>query len=211
MNLEPSIKSLIFDLGGVIIDLSVDHTLQAFSDLSRTKKEKIEELFVSAPGFEEYEKGLISDDDFRNFVRKVYGIQCSSDEIDACWNAMLLGLPVIKLALLKNLKQHYNVFLLSNTNGIHLDYINQVMLPALGQEEPSLDSYFHRSYYSHRMKKRKPNADIFEQVLEENSLIPHQTLFLDDNKCNIEGAHQLGIKTLHVTSPDLILDYFHEK
>jgi putative hydrolase of the HAD superfamily len=84
------------------------------------------------------------------------------------------------------------------------------MLPGITDNGNVLDSYFHRAYYSHIMKKRKPNTDIFEQVLNENSLKAHETLFLDDNLSNVEGAKKLGIQTVHVITPDLILDYFHE-
>ena len=85
------------------------------------------------------------------------------------------------------------------------------MLPGISTHGNMLDSYFHRAYYSHIMKKRKPNADIFHQVLDENSLLPHETLFLDDNLSNIKGAKQLGIQTVLVDTPDLILNYFNEQ
>lgn len=206
--LVSSVKNLIFDLGGVILDLSVDHTLQSFSDLSGIPKEKVQDMYVGAPGFLEYEKGLIDDDTFRNFVRQTFSINADNAAIDACWNAMLRGIPAVKLDLLLRLQGEFSVFLLSNTNAIHLDHINSTMLPGNG-EQHSLDHYFHKAYYSHQMKKRKPDAEIFEQVLEENNLVPEQTLFLDDYAVNIEGAKALGIKTIHVTAPNLILDYFH--
>jgi len=206
-----SIKNLIFDLGGVILDLSVDQTMQQFSALSGLDKQKVDDLYKTTPGFEEYEKGLMNDIDFRDFVRDVFSIQSSDEEIDTCWNAMLLGIPVRKLNLLQNLKKNFSVFLLSNTNNIHINHINQVMLPAITGPGNLLDSYFHRAYYSHIMKKRKPNADIFEQVLDENSLLAHETLFLDDNLPNIEGAKKIGIQTVHVVTPDLILNYFDEQ
>jgi len=208
---NPSIKNLIFDLGGVILDLSVDQTMEQFSALSGLDKQRVNDLYTSTPGFEEYEKGLMNDKDFRDFVRDVFSVQSSDEEIDKCWTAMLLGLPIRKLNLLQSLKKNFSVYLLSNTNNIHINYINQIMLPGITHPGNSLDSYFHRAYYSHIMKKRKPNADIFEQVLNENSLLAHETLFLDDNLPNIEGAKQLGIQTVHVVSPDLILDYFHEQ
>jgi FMN phosphatase YigB (HAD superfamily) len=211
VNDNKSIKNLIFDLGGVILDLSVDQTMQQFSTLSGLDKQKVNDLYTSTPGFEAYERGLMSDNDFRDFVRKVFSVQSSDEEIDACWNAMLLGLPVRKLNLLQNLKKNYSVYLLSNTNNIHLNHINQIMLPGVTHPGNSLDTYFHRAYYSHVMKKRKPNADIFDQVLTENSLLAHETLFLDDNLSNIEGAKLLGIQTVHVLTPDLILNYFHEQ
>lgn len=206
--LVPSVKNLIFDLGGVILDLSVDHTLQSFSRLSNMPKERVQEVYVSERGFLDYEKGLIDDVAFRDFVRKTFSISADDDAIDDCWNAMLRGIPAIKLELLMRLQNEFSVFLLSNTNAIHLHHINNIMLPK-GANQKSLDEYFHKAYYSHRMGKRKPDAEIFEQVLEENHLIPEQTLFLDDYAINIEGAKALGIKTVHVTSPNLILDYFH--
>jgi FMN phosphatase YigB (HAD superfamily) len=206
-----SIKNLIFDLGGVILDLSVDQTMEQFSSLSGLDKQKVKDLYASTPGFEDYERGLMDDYDFRNFVREVFSVQSSDEEIDSCWNAMLLGFPLQKLNLLQSLKKNYSVYLLSNTNNIHLNHINQIMLPLITHPGNSLDAYFHRAYYSHVMKKRKPNADIFEQVLNENSLLAHETLFLDDNLPNIEGAKQLGIQTVHVDTPDLILNYFNEQ
>jgi putative hydrolase of the HAD superfamily len=201
-----SIKNLIFDLGGVILDLSVDATLHSFADLSGIEKRTVKQLFVTSPGFELYEKGEISDDDFRNFVKDLYKINASNEVLDACWNAMLLGIPIKKLQLLETLKTKYNVYLLSNTNNIHLDYVNNTLLPRINCT--SLDDFFHQSYYSHLMKKRKPDAEIFEQVLEEGNFLPAETLFLDDNQSNIEGAGKLGIKTIHVTDPDMIFDYF---
>lgn len=206
--LVPSIKNLIFDLGGVILDLSVDHTLDAFADLSKITKEKVKELFISSPGFEDYEKGSLDDQAFREFIRETYSVSASDEAIDTCWNAMLLGIPPLKLDLLTKLQNEFQVYLLSNTNGIHLHHINEVMLPKIAGAKV-LDNYFHKAYYSHLMCKRKPDADIFEQVIEENHLVPEQTLFLDDNAMNIEGAKSVGIKTIHVTTPNLILDYFH--
>jgi HAD superfamily hydrolase (TIGR01509 family) len=97
--------------------------------------------------------------------------------------------------------------LLSNTNDIHLQHINNILLPQVNHHT-SLDDFFHRAYYSHRMKKRKPDAEIFEQVLNEGNFLPGETLFLDDNQSNVEGAGKLGIKTLHVVNPDMVYDYF---
>lgn len=208
MNGSPTIKNLIFDLGGVILDLSVDHTLQGFSRLSGIEMSRVKEIFISSPEFELYEKGLIDDAGFRDFVRRVYKVDTTDAMLDESWNAMLRGIPLVKLQLLKTLMQKYNVFLLSNTNNIHLQHIEEVMMPATTGER-SLDAYFHKTYYSHRMKKRKPDAEIFEQVLDENQLAAQETLFLDDNALNIEGAKAVKIKTVHVTSPDIILEYFN--
>jgi glucose-1-phosphatase len=206
--LVSSVKTLIFDLGGVILDLSVADTLESFAGLSKMPKEKVQELYFSAPGFLDYEKGAIDDRTFRDFVRQTYSLRATDEDIDRAWNAMLRGIPAEKLDLLTRLQSEFQVFLLSNTNAIHVHHINEVILPK-GKEKRTLDSYFHKAYYSHRMGKRKPDAEIFEQVIDENQLVPEQTLFLDDYTVNIEGAKAVGIKTIHVTSPNLILDYFH--
>lgn len=198
----------MFDLGGVILDLSVDTTLHSFASLSGMDGTQVKKLFVSSSGFLEYEKGLISDEAFRLFVRETYRVEASDEKIDACWNAMLLGIPQVKLELLLRLKERYQVFLLSNTNNIHLQYINKKILPTLSGDH-SLDPYFHKTYYSHLMKMRKPDAEIFMHVLNENGLNPTETLFLDDNADNIAGAQAVDIETVYVTSPDMIIDYFH--
>jgi putative hydrolase of the HAD superfamily len=204
----PAIRNLVFDLGGVILDLSVDRTLQAFARVSGIEKQQVQQIFQASPGFNEYEKGGMGDDAFRQYLKKIYAIDLPDHEIDACWNAMLLGIPEDKLQLLLRLKQRYCVYLLSNTNDIHLHYINTSMLPAITGAH-SLDPYFHKTYYSHRMNMRKPDAEIFEQVLRENNMMPHETLFLDDSALNIAGAQAVGIQTVHVTSPHLILEYFN--
>ena len=204
---DRAVKNLIFDLGGVILDLSVDTSLSSFANLSGIEKSTVKRLFVSSPEFELYEKGGISNEDFRAFVKKLYRIDAPDDTLDACWNAMLLGFPKKKLELLETLKAKYNVYLLSNTNDIHLQHINNILLPQVNHHT-SLDDFFHRAYYSHRMKKRKPDAEIFEQVLNESNFLPGETLFLDDNQSNVEGAGKLGIKTLHVVNPDMVYDYF---
>jgi epoxide hydrolase-like predicted phosphatase len=203
-----SIQNLIFDLGGVILDLSVDHTLESFSRLSGLDKQRIEEIYAAEHGFVAYEKGQMSDDEFRDFIRDTFSITASDEEIDECWNAMLRGIPSVKLELLTRLRDSFRVFLLSNTNAIHLRHINGFILSRVS-DATDLDHYFDRAYYSHTMGMRKPDAEIFEQVLADNSLRPHETLFLDDYAVNIEGAKSVGIKTVHVTSPSLILEYFH--
>jgi putative hydrolase of the HAD superfamily len=199
-----SVKNLIFDLGGVILDLAVDDTIHAFSRLSGIEPQQVKKIFVSSPEFNHYEKGEMDDRDFRDFIKKRYKIKSDDSQIDYCWNQMLKGLPLVKLELLKELKRTFRVFLLSNTNGIHLHHINEVILKELTGEN-DLDQYFHKAYYSHRMKKRKPEPGIYQQIMEDNKLQEAETLFLDDNPQNIESASSLGIQTVLVTHPDVML------
>src|SRR5688572_13933787 len=139
--MSSAIKSIIFDLGGVILDLSVNHTLQAFANLSGLDQRRVKEIFLSSPEFNDFEKGSLDDKAFRNFIRKAYIPDATDQQIDACWNAMLRGLPIDKLKLLTELKKHFQVFLLSNTNNIHLQYINEYLLKSL-TGETTLDGYF---------------------------------------------------------------------
>ena len=200
-------KNLIFDLGGVILDLDVPQTIHSFSRIAGMEMEKVNTIFKASKGFEEYEKGAITDSQFRDFIRDIYHVNSSDEQIDACWNAMLRGIPIRKLELLESLKARYNVLLLSNTNNIHHEYINKTLMPSVVKGKV-LEDYFHKTYYSHRMLKRKPNPDIYQQVLDENGLVPMETLFLDDNAMNVEGARGVGIEAVFVNTPDFILDYF---
>jgi glucose-1-phosphatase len=200
-----NLKNIIFDLGGVIINLSVSSTINAFAKASGHSTEKIASL-VHSRQFMDYEKGLITDDEFRTHIRSILNWNASADEIDQCWNAMLGDIPLERLALLEKLKKDYRIFLLSNTNEIHLKKFNQILFETSGKAQ--MDEYFHRAYYSHRMKMRKPDVEIFEFVLNDNKLQASQSLFLDDNLSNIQGAAQAGIKTFHVESPDSIFSLF---
>jgi glucose-1-phosphatase len=202
------IKNLIFDLGGVILDLAVPKTLAGFSRLSGLSPEEVTDRFRSSAGFLAFERGEMTENEFRNFVRDLYAIDVPDETLDECWNAMLLSIPQEKLALLKQLKTSHQTFLLSNTNTIHLDFINQTVIPGMSGVK-TLDDYFHKTYYSHLMGKRKPEPEIFIQVLNENGLSAGETLFLDDNAENIEGARAVGLQTAYVDTPDFILRYFN--
>jgi putative hydrolase of the HAD superfamily len=119
---------------------------------------------------------------------------------------MLLDIPPERIQLLERLKGQYRIFLLSNTNEIHLTCFSNIVKRVTGQ--PSLDGYFEKAYYSHRMKMRKPDREIYNKVIQENRLDPTTTIFLDDNLLNLAGAEQCGIQTFHVQHPDLIFTLF---
>lgn len=200
------IKNLIFDLGGVIINLDVARTYRAFADLAQCSVEEVKSKIYEQTFFNEYEKGMLTDDEFRAHIRVFLNTQVTDNQIDFAWNAMLLDIPKEKYQMLLKLKSDFNVFLLSNTNNIHLKAVNELVFKDTKQS--GLGHYFHRDYYSHLMKMRKPDPEIFECVLLENSLAAHETYFLDDNLENIQGAKSVGIQTAHVTSPELVLSLF---
>lgn len=197
---------MIFDLGGVIINLNTQLTIQAFAQLTGKSPQQIIDFSNAHPGFHAYEKGEISDDDFRSVIRELSTAELEDYEIDNAWNAMILDLPLERIHLLQNLKEHFSVYLLSNTNFIHMHRVNEVRSEA---GHPEFNTLFHQDYYSHLMGKRKPDAATFDQVIQEQNLNPKEVLFLDDSLANIEGAQRLGLQTLHVTSPSVMMEYFN--
>lgn len=198
------IKTIIFDLGGVIIDLEVQKTVAGFAAMSDLSSQQVTNLYVSHPTFLTFETGQITETVFRAEVRELLGRgDVTDDMIDRAWNAMLVGLPKDKINLLQRLQSQYQVMILSNTNTIHIDYVYRHMLP-LVSEATSFDQLAHKVYYSHIMGLRKPDPAIYQRVLDENNLLAEETLFLDDNADNIKGASSLGIVVRQVTHPDQV-------
>lgn len=200
------IKNIIFDLGGVIINLSVEKTHQAFASLSGFTLQEVKDVVHQSAFFHEYEKGLISDAEFRNHLRESLQLNVDDSELDHAWNAMLLDIPIERIHLLERLKGQFNLYLLSNTNNIHLQSFNAQVSHLTGF--PSLDQYFNNAYYSHLIKMKKPDVEIYEYVLQNNNLLPQETIFLDDNVDNLAGANKAGIRTFHVQQPDQIFSLF---
>jgi HAD superfamily hydrolase (TIGR01509 family) len=203
-----SIKNIIFDLGGVIINIDYAKStdaLRAFTDPS------IQVDFsqkAQSELFDLYEKGDISSAEFRDGLRKEYGITASDEQIDQAWNTMLLDIPAERIELLRQLSRQYRLFLLSNTNAIHMLAFNKIVEDAHGM--PSLDGLFEKAYYSHLVRKRKPGGEVFEHILAENGLKREETLFIDDSIQHIEGARQVGLQALHLAPPLTINEVLKE-
>ena len=202
------IKNIIFDLGGVIINLRIQNSLDALQKLSRSKQVIAFSQRQQSALFDDYETGRIADAAFRQGLRDTYEIDANDAEIDEAWNAMLLDIPQERIDLLLALGSEYRLFLLSNTNAIHLTRFTQIVAESF--TIPSLDSLFEKTYYSHLIGQRKPDAIVFEQILTQNNLIPSETLFIDDSIQHIAGAQTVGIKTLHLAPPLTINEVFKD-
>ncbi len=198
-------KSIIFDLGGVIIDLDVSATLKELAGLIGSSPKELTGFYESED-FLAYEKGLSTDQQFRKNIRKLSSNQLTDEHIDEAWNAMLIDLPSKRMDLVTQLSKKYRLFVLSNTNGIHVKKFNQFLRANTGKED--LSHFFDVVYFSHEIKMRKPDAEIYQFVLKENDLNPEETLFLDDNKMNLEAAEKLGIRTQHIDHPDRLFEIF---
>jgi glucose-1-phosphatase len=206
--ISTEIKNIIFDLGGVILNLDVDRTYKQFSRISGRQIDQLKSEAGALPFFNDYEQGLIDDEQFRKELNSFLAVSVSDLEVDQAWNAMLLDLPSIRIDLLKKLSSKFRIFLLSNTNNIHLQWFSEMVKATTAIS--SLDLLFEKAYYSHLVKMRKPNQEIYQHVLQENQLKANETLFLDDNLANLSGASSIGIQTFHVKHPDLIFSLFDE-
>lgn len=187
------IKNLIFDFGGVLIDLDRARCIENFKKLGLHNVEQLLDVCHQQGLFLQHEKGLVSDEEFRDYIRREARAPQLSDEcIDEAWNSFLVGIPSYKLEALLQLRKHYMVYLLSNTNGIHWRWSVEHAFPL---KSFRVEDYFEHIYLSYEMKLAKPDAGIFRTVLEDAGLNAGETLFLDDSPANCETARSLGIRT----------------
>ncbi len=202
------LKNIIFDFGGVIIDLHMDRTFHAFSKLSGIPTQEIINSYLDQRFLFDYEMGLISDEEFRVKMAEYLKIPLQKQEIDAAWNEMLGIIPVSRISRIKWLSEKYRVYLLSNTNAIHEVAFNQILRNSTGVNQ--LDDLFHQTFYSHKINLRKPSKDIYNHVLSEGNLNPEESVFLDDTLENVNAALSVGMNAIQIKSPDQWLTYWNE-
>lgn len=185
-------KNLIVDFGGVLIDLDRQRCLKNFKELGLPDVEHTLDIYHQQDFFQQYEKGLISSDDFRNIIREKIGKDVTDARIDAAWNSFLVSIPTYKLDLLLALRKDYVVYLLSNTNEIHWKWSCEHAFP---YKAFRVEDYFEHIFLSYKMKMAKPGEEIFRKVLDDVGLDPKETFFIDDSESNCMTAQSLGIST----------------
>lgn len=185
-------KNLIVDFGGVLIDLDRQRCLENFKELGLPDVEHTLDIYHQQDFFQQYEKGLISSDDFRNIIREKIGKDVTDARIDAAWNSFLVSIPTYKLDLLLALRKDYVVYLLSNTNEIHWKWSCEHAFP---YKVFRVEDYFENIFLSYKMKMAKPDEEIFRKVLDDAGLNPKETFFIDDSEANCMTAQSLGIST----------------
>lgn len=202
-----NIKNIIFDYGNVIFNIDFTKVAEAWKQLGINNAAEFYGHRQQDPVFNLLERGEISVEDFRDRIRELSGKPDLTDEqIDNAWNTIFLDIPQGNHELLKQVKDKYRTFLLSNINAIHYDYVHSYLQKEFGMANN--DDLFEKVYYSHLVGKRKPDAEIFEQVLRENNLDPAETLFIDDSPQHLETAQKLGMQTYLMTAPDTIQQFF---
>ena len=192
--MDSKIKNVVFDLGGVLINLDFDNCLNAFRKAGFRDIEKQACQFRGKGFFSQFELGEISPEEFRKAIRKEVSEALSDHEIDDMWNLMLLNIPREKLDLLLELRERYMVYLLSNTNQIHWDYAGEEMFNYRGFRA---DDFFEDTFLSFKMHLAKPDKAIYEKVMKEANILPEETFFIDDSETNCRAAAALGIQTHH--------------
>jgi len=183
------IKNIIFDLGGVILNIDYQITVEAFKKLGIEDFEEIFSQYKQSTLSDGFETGRITELEFYEGIKTISGKDFTFEEYKNAWNALLLDLPKERINILKKLSKKYRLFLFSNTNETHYkEFVTKV--------ESDFNTIFEKTYYSHQFGKRKPDSDSFLSILKENNLIIEETLFVDDSIQHIESANLLGIRTL---------------
>lgn len=190
------VKALLFDLGGVIVNLDYHKTINAFEALGVTNAEILYNQFSQTEIFDDFETGCLSGKEFINLMKHQISTHSSESEIKKAWNAMILGFEEAKLEQIKRYSEKIPCYLLSNTNEIHLAYIQSL----LGKMPfKNLELLFNKCYYSHIIGKRKPHKETFEWVLNDMGYTPEDVLFIEDSPQHIEGAKTINLNTLYFT------------
>ena len=191
------IENIIFDLGGVIINLDIENTFKKFSALFN--RDVSIDIFTdhSKNGFfKDYEVGKIDDEEFRNHIRTLADFPIEDKQIDEAWIAMLLDIPTERIRWIYEATRKYNCVVLSNTNSIHVKYFEEYFKKVTPYGYPN--EVWQKLYYSHEIGERKPDSAAFEFVLNDTGFEPSKTVLFDDLKDNLEAARKVGIKTEYV-------------
>jgi FMN phosphatase YigB (HAD superfamily) len=191
-----TIRNLLFDLGNVIIDLDIPATENALRALLGPH---MQSSFARNEQFgilRDYELGLLPEAEFFAGFRELAGSPVPDEVIRNAWNALLTGIPQPRLHMLETLRRDYQVFLLSNTNYTHLQWVYEYLERTYGITD--FDTrFFDKPYYSHEIHLRKPDAEVYQYVLQDAGILGSETLFIDDNASNIEGAAECGLQVHH--------------
>ena len=195
------IENILFDLGGVLLNIDMQKTIGAFTSLGWKEDDWKGKPPGSRQLFENLETGVSTETQFREILCKALPGNLTDQEIDTAWNAMLIDfLPGIA-GYLTELKSSFHLYLLSNTNAIHLKRFREIFYQEYGFQ---LDDLFEKTYYSHEIGYRKPDQMAYLKVLKDAGILPGKTLFVDDLAMNTDAAEKLGMKVLQIVPGTLM-------
>jgi len=189
-------RTLLLDLGGVIIDVDYHATARAFRDAGVADFDALYSKARQTDIFDRFETGALDPAGFRDELRTITGVPLTDAVIDQCWNAMLGRVPPERITLLERLRAHFQLLMLSTTNAIHVPAFE-----ASVAREPGIVHFkdlFHGAYYSCELGLRKPHAEAFHAVLQHHGAEPATTLFIDDSPQHVEGVRRAGLNAVHL-------------
>ena len=192
--MDKKIRNIVFDLGGVLVDLDFKAAINGLQQAGFANVKEQLLAFDRGGIFQKFEVGEITADEFRAAIRENSTVTLTDEEVDGLWNAMLLEIPREKLELILELRGKYMVYLLSNTNSIHWDYVCK---NAFNYRGFRVEDYFEETFLSYEMHLAKPDKAIFEKVLHDANLLAEETLFIDDSEANCKAAQEVGIHAHH--------------
>ncbi len=187
-------KAIIFDLGGVLLNLNMHKTFEAFDALGFKNFHTHFDSYSGSQFIEDFEEGKITSEEFILIIKKHCTNGTTTAQILEAWNAMLGELPIEKFAFLQSLKRNYKVFLYSNTNALHIHYFHPYYNKKFG--ENAFQKCFSKIYYSFEFGIRKPHKEGFLKIMKEQNLLPNQIFYIDDGAAHIATAKALGINCL---------------
>ncbi len=194
------IKNIIFDLGGVLLNLDTQRTFAAFANLVGDQQihAQLMRQLAAERVFERFETDELPEPEFVSYLQRINPAPVTTTEICRAWSAMLLDFPAERLDMLRSLRERgYRVFLLSNINSIHLRDVYAIMEATHQLSSQDFDNLFEKPYYSHLIQRRKPNPATFEYILNDVGLLASETLFIDDIADNVAGARLAGLHAVH--------------
>lgn len=197
-------KAIIFDLGAVILNINYQNTIDEFTKLGVNNAATFYSKKVQTNLFNQIETGMISSNEFLKALQKETK-NANINQVEKAWNAMLLDLPEERIQLIEKLKNNYSIYLLSNTNAIHIDAIKK----QLGNRKwLAFCKLFDKMYLSHELGLRKPDVKIFEYILKEQKLKAEEVFFIDDSPQHIASAKKIGIHCHHLLDDENIITLF---
>lgn len=191
----PEIKNIIFDLGGVLLNIDPWLTGRRLEDLGVVNMEELHHKLLDAKLYKRFDSGACSPERFYEEIRELSGIPLTHHQIEDAWNALLLDFPSERVKMLHQLSAKYRLFLLSNTNSIHYLTYTQKFKEVHGEEMPSL---FEKLFLSYEMGCSKPDPAIFRKALLMGNMVAEETLFIDDMEENVVAAVKEGLKACHL-------------
>lgn len=194
--------TIVFDFGGVILDINPDLSRHKFVVmLGEGNARRLEEEQVP----QQYESGRMTRDEFIAKINQIGGTNYSEEEILNAWNAMLLSYQSPRIEWIKRLRKTHKLLMLSNTNESHFEYFHNKLIAEYGVTFYQL---FDHVYLSHEMGLLKPSLEIFQKVIEEQQINPARTLFIEDTQRNADAARKVGLQTLLIPRNGNFYEFF---